>query len=876
VRLLRLELRHFRGVAERAIDFEPKGVHVIEGPNEAGKSSLLEALDILLEHLDSTTKERVLAVRPVDRDVGTEIAAVIETGPYRFRYSKRFFKERETLLRVEAPRPESLAGREAHERVNEILRKTMDRGLFDALRVRQGAGLAPVDLAAAESLTRALDLAAGKEAAGDREQTLFERVTEEYRRYYTEKGQDGKALRDMTAEAERARAEARDAEADHERIRHAVERFAALEREIAERSLEAEEAEATARRRDSEAEALRQREKDLEKLELRERTTSLEEKAARRESEAREELVRKAAEAERARARLEEAAACEAPLLAGAAARAVEARAAFAAAERSRDAAEANFQLRHADLEMVEGDLKTRLLAGRLALATEARRDKAAAAELVSRTVVTDEWLRRADELQREIERLEARLGAESPSLVLEAERDLALEADGERVRIPAGETLRRAVTGSLDLRIPDLFRLSLRTGRAGEELGRNLAASRTSLAAMLQSAGVADLRAAAEAIGARRDAERTVRECERRIRENLQDLTFEELEQKLANTRQLFERLRRERAAEPPVPLDYDTAKTFRDEAKRARDEAARGLDRLRDAASEAEDRARTLHATVERARVDLRFAVHQEQAARQELALARERESDEAISARLRETEARLRAAREAHGVERRALDELKPDRVRAIAVNARLAADGAQKRLRESEKEASELRGALGESVGKGLFDRREETAARLLSVEAEQASLAARAAAARLLYETMHDCREAARRAYRAPLRERIVTLGRFIFGDAFSVELNDDLSLASRTLNGRTVPFDSLSAGAREQLSLLARVACALLVDPADGAPLILDDALGHSDPERLEGLGAVLAEAGRHCQVIVLTCTPGRFRHVGGAVRVRL
>jgi uncharacterized protein YhaN len=77
-------------------------------------------------------------------------------------------------------------------------------------------------------------------------------------------------------------------------------------------------------------------------------------------------------------------------------------------------------------------------------------------------------------------------------------------------------------------------------------------------------------------------------------------------------------------------------------------------------------------------------------------------------------------------------------------------------------------------------------------------------------------------------------------------------------------------------GAQEQLGLIARLACALLVDPEDGVPLIFDDTLGHADPHRLEGLGAMLSLAGRQCQIVVLTCTPDRFRHVGDAHVIRL
>ena len=109
----------------------------------------------------------------------------------------------------------------------------------------------------------------------------------------------------------------------------------------------------------------------------------------------------------------------------------------------------------------------------------------------------------------------------------------------------------------------------------------------------------------------------------------------------------------------------------------------------------------------------------------------------------------------------------------------------------------------------------------------------------------------------------------------MFDEKLSVDLDDDLRIASRTLNGQTLPFDHLSAGAQEQLGLIGRVACALLVDREEGVPIIFDDTLGHSDPARLEGMGAMLSRAGETCQIIVLTCTPGRFR-IAGSKTIRL
>ena len=126
MRIRRLRLHNYRGTVDRTIEFPERGVIVIEGPNEVGKSSLAEALDLLFGELDSTTKRHVKEVRPVDRDVTTEIEAEIETGAYVYRYTKRFFRDRGTLLRVTAPKPESLTGREAHERARAILDETID------------------------------------------------------------------------------------------------------------------------------------------------------------------------------------------------------------------------------------------------------------------------------------------------------------------------------------------------------------------------------------------------------------------------------------------------------------------------------------------------------------------------------------------------------------------------------------------------------------------------------------------------------------------------------------------------------------------------------------------------------------------------------
>ena len=95
------------------------------------------------------------------------------------------------------------------------------------------------------------------------------------------------------------------------------------------------------------------------------------------------------------------------------------------------------------------------------------------------------------------------------------------------------------------------------------------------------------------------------------------------------------------------------------------------------------------------------------------------------------------------------------------------------------------------------------------------------------------------------------------------------EVDDDFRIVSRFLNGVTIPFDSLSHRAKEQLGVISRLAVGMLVSDEGEVPIIIDDALGYADPKRLEGMSAVLQVAGRVCQVIVLTCVPDRYRHIG-------
>ena len=184
MRILRLSLENWRGVDSREVTFSD-GVTVIEGPNEIGKSTIVEAIRLLFSELDSSKKQAVKSIKPVDQDVGSTIEAEIQSDDYCFVYSKTFNKSNKTSLNILAPAKKQLTGREAHEHAEQILGSTVDMALWEALLVDQGEKVALANIRDSAGLAKALDEAAGSSSSGGEDTGLYAAVQAEYERYFT-------------------------------------------------------------------------------------------------------------------------------------------------------------------------------------------------------------------------------------------------------------------------------------------------------------------------------------------------------------------------------------------------------------------------------------------------------------------------------------------------------------------------------------------------------------------------------------------------------------------------------------------------------------------------------------------------------------------
>jgi hypothetical protein len=268
---------------------------------------------------------------------------------------------------------------------------------------------------------------------------------------------------------------------------------------------------------------------------------------------------------------------------------------------------------------------------------------------------------------------------------------------------------------------------------------------------------------------------------------------------------------------------------------------------------------------------------------AAQAELAVARERlalqratagDDDLAVKAEADGEEARRATGLVAElGAE---LARTAPDTVTAALDDAVRRADSLESRHDEAAEALREVGTQLkvyGTEGRKGHLDAAETEREH---AEGEHLRVHRRARAAQLLRSVMARHRDATRLRYVDPFRNQVERLGRIVFGDSFEVEIDSGLRICSRTLSGRTVPYESLSGGAKEQMGIVARLAGAALVAKEDSVPVVIDDALGFTDADRLTKMGAVFNAVGGDGQVIVLTCSPERYASVGGAHHIEL
>lgn len=902
-----LTLDHVAGIDHARLDLPDTGVVVVHGPNESGKSTLLTAFRLLLDDVPVGSRSaRVRALKSATADVATTVSADLTVAGHRLTVLKSYNRGGGRCeLTVTAPRRENLTGRQAAERFAEILAEGVDTDLTDALTVEQGAGLDVLAAAGIGSLERALgadgtgettDVEAASSGPTDPAGTteLIARIGREYTRYHTPSGRPARELVDATTALDEATVAHTAATERYVQAQHLI---GDLERLTAEKAaVRAQEPEAVAAAEKAAEDLAAGRTAVAELDRYRDAVTVA--RGARdiavAQATRRADRVRDLAEATAAVTALAE-----------------EVRSVETAADRETTAATdlrtrvtvarhrswvAKTWAAWLTARDREQEARTRAddLAGRVSRAGEVDRQVREVDRDLQDNPVTDRALDTLRSAEAAVRQAVGVRDAVATTVTVTGPADGRVSVDGEPRGLTDG-TLTVHATGPRAVGI-DGYTVTVTPARDVRDLDEDVTRARASLDRQLTALGVADLAAAEVAAGRYRDLADRLRELRLTLAQVTGDMTLDDLCAALDRARAevavlataTVDAADRVRAEDPEGTVDLPGVPPGALAGPTTGGASAPGDARVTATAADLTAEADAATRDAERLQEDLDRVTRAGAAVRLEgrradldrATATRDRLADALAADRADIPDADLDAA--VHD-RQEALDAAGRDFDAAVGrvgvvdlVTLESLADGTAARVRrlreraaQTGNEVSRVTGALGEHTG--IAENVETTRATLERAERDHRAVTARADAAALLYRSVQDALAAARERYEAPLRATVERLARTLYGTPVHLGFAEDLSVSGRTLDGVTLETERLSGGAREQLSVLTRLAVADLVGGGDAVPVIIDDALGFSDRGRAGRMNVVLDTLGKGHQIIVLTCDVARFEGIASA-----
>ena len=877
MKLLRLKVANYRGINTREVKFNPLGITRIEGPNESGKTSLGEAINIILDYPDNSKNQDILSIQPVDQDVGPEIELELETGKYVFTYFKRFLRKPETKLTISKPNPENLTGRQAHDRANEILKETLDVDLWKALSIMQGEAIGQPDLKNKQALSAALDKAAGVHPAAPEELSLFKKVSQEYEQYYTiGRGTEKKEIQDLRNALTKKETEVRSIEQDIRALETDIDRVPVLQRELAQLKKQEEELTQQMIEQTAVLDRITSLENTLSAIALRQESAQKTLQAAWHAKESRQEMINSVENATKAHRALQESISMALPALSQAEEARNKAKVAVDEAERKRKEMDSLAALKRSDFDYYHDKLDMDQLLERKQRIDQAHKDAAQAEMVLAKNKVDARALERIKEAELGYKTACAKMEIGSPRVLLRSISKCRLSIDDIEAVLDTNEVRSISVSDKTKVSIPGTLDIEITPGSSIEGLARMVENSEQALQVACAAATVAGPDEARKAYDERKEALRVVENEVQVEKDNLRDITYDSLEERLHSLQQSVPNYLIKRVKDHAICPDFDTAKKERTNAEANLQTANNELENTRKVFESAASFYESVNIKHREAVAKLEQLAKDLKQTQDNLDKARKKESDETLNANLTAANSVVQSEDIAYRSAAGSLKAFNPEQVKALADSTK----GSLKTIKLShdskDKVLVEVRTRLKMKGEEGLHEKLNAAEYQLEQLEFKNRATVLRANAAKCLFDTMCEERDKASRTYVAPLKNKIERLGRLVFDPSFQVTIDDDLKIANRTVSSVTVPFDSLSGGTKEQLSLMYRLSCSMIVAKDGGTPIILDDALGYTDPERLKLMGAVLMVAAKECQIVIFTCVPERYAFIGEAAVIPL
>lgn len=247
---------------------------------------------------------------------------------------------------------------------------------------------------------------------------------------------------------------------------------------------------------------------------------------------------------------------------------------------------------------------------------------------------------------------------------------------------------------------------------------------------------------------------------------------------------------------------------------------------------------------------------------------------------TARLQEALTHRRESEEQLAATQRELTALQPELLAGDEQRLKRSLD----RLTESVNQATTTREAMLIHLrSEGTLDPHAAMAvadARLTEARRQREHAQRRGQAVQLLHDLFLQEQGALTEQFTQPLADKVSGYLQCLFGPETKVQVRlgadnkfEGLEIVRPDRQSGALGFDVLSGGAREQVAAALRLAMAEVLaagQPDKCLPLVFDDAFAYSDPDRVRLLPRMLdLAATRGLQVIVLTCHPADYASLG-------
>lgn len=396
-------------------------------------------------------------------------------------------------------------------------------------------------------------------------------------------------------------------------------------------------------------------------------------------------------------------------------------------------------------------------------------------------------------------------------------------------------------------------------------EVARELRSVGERQAAALERLGVPSLEAAEVRRETHREHEADIKTREAKLK-ILAPAGIDALRGELAELRARLEECEKRLAELPARPGDADSLPSVAD-AEATEEKARRDLERLDGELNQAgltmanaQSMLEAAQREVSAAQAKLAAPGRAERLSKARVDLVEAKAASAGYVSEIETLDAKVRAARP---------DVLLQDiqRWRASTEALERAYDERRGRIERLEAELQ----ALG---AQGIEEKRADVARELEQTRRRVVEMQRRANALDHLLELLRRKRAAVTQRLHAPLQRHLNHYVQLLFPQA-TLELGEDF--VPRLLNRpgtEAGDFHDMSFGAREQMGVISRLAYADLLKEAGRPTLImLDDALVHSDDGRLAQMKRVLFDAATRHQILLFSCHPEKWRDLGVGAR---